>query len=285
MISRSSLLLLILASLIALPAAAAGRRVIFVDNRSAEEGSGMYAKPFKRLTTAQQASSFDDVIYVAEGSAPYDESITLKRGQVLVGSAYGLEALRADDKMELEAPVVAAMAGPGPTIRGTVPLTGSNILAGITVVTMGAAAVAASTTTGPLTIRNTYVHTAAHANGIVLSAVDYPVTIAGGALEATAQGNGIAVWGGTADVTFDGFNVTGDFGNAIDVRGRTRGAVVFRGRSTIKIADATQPAVTIGGSTGRVEFAVPLQITARAPGLSIQQSNVNVGAGSSWISA
>src|SRR5205823_3571920 len=41
---------------------------------------------------------------------------------------------------------------------------------------------------------------------------------------------------------------------------------------------------TIGGSTGRVEFAVPLQITARAPGLSIQQANVKVGAGSSWIS-
>src|ERR1051325_7180132 len=254
MTARSSRLLSIMLFLVALPASAAGRHVVFVDNRRAEDGSGTWEQPFKRLMTAQQYSSFDDVIYVAEGSAPYDESIALKPGQVLVGSAYGLEALRVDDKMELDAPVIAAMEGPGPTIRGTVTLTGRNIVAGVTVVTMGAAAVAASATTGPLSIRKTYVHTAAHVNGIVLSAVDYPVTVTGGSLDATAEGNGIAIWSGTADVTFDGFNIAGDFGNAIDIRGRMRVAVSFRGRSAIKIADATQPAVTIGGSVGRVDL-------------------------------
>jgi hypothetical protein len=284
MISRSSRLFFVLLSLFALTAAGAGRRVVFVDNGRTEQGNGNYDKPYNRLAIAERYSSFDDVIYVAEGSGPYDESITLKRGQILVGSAYGLEALRADDKLELDAPVVAAMQGPGPIIRGGVTLTGTNLVAGVTVVTMGAAAIAASATSGPLTIRNTYVRTTAHANGIVLSAVDYPVTVSGGSLDATAEGNGIAIWGGSGDVTFDGFNVAGNFGNAVDIRGRVRGAVVFRGRFAIKIADATQPAVTIAGNTGRVEFAVPLQITARAPGLTIAQSSVKVGAGWSWIS-
>ncbi|MEK6374808.1 MAG: right-handed parallel beta-helix repeat-containing protein [Acidobacteriota bacterium] len=285
MTGRLLLLLLILTSFLALPAAAAGRRVIFVDNSRDGEGDGSYERPFKRLSSAQTAGSYNggEVIYVAEGSAPYDESITLRRGQYFIGAAYGLETLRTDLRMELDAPIVAAVQGPGPTIRGTVTVAGDNLVAGFTVATAGPAAISASGAAGQVTIRNTYVRTSNRAMGIVLSGVDHPVTIAGGGLEATAEGNGIAIWGGNGEVTFDGFAVGGNFANAIDVRGRTRGAVTFRGRAAIKIADATQPAVTIANCAGRVEIAVPLQITARAPGLSITQSTAKISGGSSWI--
>ena len=77
------------------------------------------------------------MIYVAEGTVPYDESISLKRGQIWVGSAFGLEALRTDLQMELDAPVVAAMKGTGPVINGTVTLAGDNLVAGFTVATAG----------------------------------------------------------------------------------------------------------------------------------------------------
>src|SRR5213592_4470681 len=108
MISRPLRFLLILVPFLTVPAAAIGRHVVFVDNNRAEEGTGSFEKPFRRLVLAQQYSSRDDVIYVAEGSVPYDESIRLQRGQIWVGSAFGLEALRSD-QLELDAPVIAAM--------------------------------------------------------------------------------------------------------------------------------------------------------------------------------
>jgi len=282
MIARPLGFLLIFVSLLPMPAAANGRHVVFVDNSRTEEGTGSYEKPFRRLVLAQQYSSRDDVIYVAEGSAPYDESLSLKRGQIWVGSAFGLETLRSD-QLELDAPVIAAMKGTGPVINGTVTLAGDNLFAGFTVATAGPAAISATTIAGPITIRNTYVRTANRAQAIVLSSLDHPATITGGGIDATAEGNGIAIWSGTADVTFDGVSVAGNFGNAIDIRNHARGNITFKGRAAIRIADATQRAVTIAVNGGRIEFAVPLQITARSTGLSIAQSSVKIGGGSSWI--
>jgi len=96
--ARFALLVLFLCT----PAFAAGRRVIFVDASRSEEGAGTPEKPYRKLTQAQAFSAIGDVIYVAEGT--YDEGITLKKGQLLIGSAYGLEAVRVDLKTELNAP-------------------------------------------------------------------------------------------------------------------------------------------------------------------------------------
>src|SRR5690349_20584027 len=196
MLSRSTFSLLILATLVASPAAALGRHVVFVDNSRTEEGSGSFDKPFRFLSQATRYSARDEVIYVAEGIEPYTESVTLKRGQVLVGSAYGLEALRAGDQMELDTPAVVAATRTGPTISGSVTLAGDNILAGLTVVTGNAAAVSASAPAGPISIRNVYVRTAKRAQAVVLSAVDVPVTMTGGGIDGSDDGNGIVIWSG-----------------------------------------------------------------------------------------
>src|SRR5256885_5230836 len=50
-----------------------------------------------------------------------------------------------------------------------------------------------------------------------LSALEHAATIVGGGIAATNEGNGIAVYGGTADVTFDSVNVGGNFANAVDI--------------------------------------------------------------------
>ncbi len=175
-------------------------------------------------------------------------------------------------------------AGPGPTILGSVNLAGENLVAGCTIVTAAAAAISAAMPSGTIMIRDTYIRTSRRAMGISLSGTDLPVTIRGGGLDASAEGDGISIYGGRGDVTFEGFNVAGSFGSAIDIRGRTGGNVVFRGRAAIKIAGATQPAVSVSNcSGGRVEFAVPLQITARARGLFVSKAAAKIAGGSSWI--
>ena len=260
------------------PATAAAARVVFVDNSRPPGGDGSLQKP---MTSIAQAAAQGDVIFVAETPTPYIESVTLRRGQMLIGSAYGLDAIRG--LLGADAPAMPAAKGIGPTIQGSVILSGDNLVAGCTIVTASVAAISAESPAGPITIRNTYIRTARRAIAIVLSGLLRPASIEGGGIEAAAEGNGIAIYGGNANITFDGTSVAGYFGNAIDIGGRTGGVVMFRGRTAIKIADATQPAVTITACTGRVEFAVPLQITARAPGLRINQAPVKVGGGSSWI--
>ncbi len=129
MIARATRFTLVVLFLCA-PAFAAGRRVIFVDNSRSAEGAGTRDQPYRRLALAQSFSSIGDVIYVAEGS--YDEGITLKKGQLLIGAAYGLESIRVDLKIELDAPIVAAVQGPGPSIHGTITMVGDNVVAGLT---------------------------------------------------------------------------------------------------------------------------------------------------------
>src|SRR6266550_9100807 len=99
-------------------ASAAARRVIFVDNRRVS-GNGSYGSPFPTLAEAQQSSRMSDVLFVAETDRPYEENISLQKGQMLIGSAYGLDAVQTELNTTVDAPPRAAAQGTGPIIHGT----------------------------------------------------------------------------------------------------------------------------------------------------------------------
>src|SRR5689334_11457365 len=148
--------LAMLAGMLAAAAPAAARNVYFVDNARTAPGSGAPDAPFIKLSQAAAASHDGDIIYVAEGVAPYDDSITLKRGQLLIGAAYGLDAVAVDLKEAISAPPTPAVQGPGPTIHGGVWLMGDNVVAGCTIVAESGSAVGSSAPSGPISIRNTF---------------------------------------------------------------------------------------------------------------------------------
>src|SRR5689334_15083273 len=81
----------------------AGRPVVFVDSTRAG-GAGTYDQPFATLADAARSSGMGAIIYVAEAPTPYEGGIALSRGQMLIGSAYGLDALRAELKADFDAP-------------------------------------------------------------------------------------------------------------------------------------------------------------------------------------
>lgn len=278
MLVRSLAVLMILS---AASARAANQRVVFVDNRSAAGGgAGTLEQPF---ATINQAVRGAEIIFVAETEQPYRESVTLQRGQMLIGSAYGLDAVRSELHAEFDSPPTPAAQGPGPRIEGTITLAGDNVVAGVTLATAGPAALSAPMSAGALFILSTYIETSRGALGIAMSGTDFPVRFTGGGLQAMG-GGGIAMYGGRGDVTFDGFAIGGTFTTAIDIRNRGGGAVVFRGRAAIKIGDASQAAVTIAQCGGRVDVEVPLQIIGRARGLLIAQSTVKISGDSTRVS-
>ncbi len=274
--AKFALVLLLLSS----PAFA--RRVVFVDNSRADEGVGSYDRPFRRLATAQAASGLGDVIYVAEGNAPYNEDITLKKGQMLIGAAYGLEAVRVEMKIELDAPIVAAVQGPGPTIHGTITMTGDNVVAGLTSVADKAVGLVASTPDGALTIRNVWFRPSRDAFAIWLQETIGAVTISGGGMIAAEHGSGLALFGGSGNVSVEHFPISGDFGTAISLSGRSAGTIKFGKGSPIKIADATRDAIVVSRVVGNVVFDEPLSVvTHGGRGLVIDSSKkVTVAAGS-----
>ena len=268
--------------LLSAPAFAAGRRVIFVDGSRTEEGAGTRDRPFRKLAQAQASSAFGDVIYLAEGT--YDENITLKKGQLLIGSAFGLEAVRVELKMELEAPIVAAVQGPGPTIHGTITMTGDNVVAGLTSVAdrLTGAGLVASMPDGALTIRNVWFRPSHDAFAVALQETRGPITISGGGMIAADRGSGITIYGGSGNVSVEHFPISGDFGNVISLSGRRAGTIKFGKSSPIKVADASRDAVFISGVVGDVVFDEPLSIVAHGGrGLVIENSKkVKVAAGS-----
>ena len=268
--------------LLSMPLAAAGRHVVFVDNSRTEEGAGTYDHPFRKLASAQASSAIGDVIYVAEGSSPYDESITLKKSQMLIGAAYGLEAVRVDLKVELDAPIVAAVQGPGPAIRGTVSMTGDNVVAGITSVTDRAAGLVASAPEGPLTIRNVWFRPSRAGYAMALQETRGAVTVAGGGIIAAEGGSGITIYGGAGNVSFEHFPISGDFGSVIALSGRSAGTIKFGKSSPIKVSDAVRDAIVISRVVGDVVFDEPLSVvTHGGRGLVIENSKkVVVAAGS-----
>ncbi|HYU25780.1 MAG TPA: hypothetical protein VEO74_11290 [Thermoanaerobaculia bacterium] len=279
MIARATRFTLVVLFLCA-PAFAAGRRVIFVDNSRSAEGAGTRDQPYRRLALAQSFSSIGDVIYVAEGS--YDEGITLKKGQLLIGAAYGLESIRVDLKIELDAPIVAAVQGPGPSIHGTITMVGDNVVAGLTSVVEKTTGLVASMPEGSLTIRQVWFRPSRDGSAIALQETRGAVTVSGGGMIAADRGSGITIYGGSGNVSVEHFPISGEFGSVISLSGRSAGTIKFAKGSPIKIADAARDAIFISRVTGDVIFDEPISIvTHGGRGLVIESSkNVKVAAGS-----
>jgi len=285
MIVRAAKFALVLL-LVSIPVFAAGRHVVFVDNSRADEGAGTADRPFRRLASAQRSSAIGDVIYVAEGSEPYNEDIALKKGQMLIGAAYGLESVRVDMKIELDAPIVAAVQGPGPTIHGTITMTGDNVVAGLTSVADKAVGLVASNPEGALTIRNVWFRPSRDAFAIWLQETIGAVTISGGGMIAADRGSGIALYGGAGNVSVEHFPISGDFGSAISLSGRSAGTIKFGKGSPIKIADASRDAIVVSRVVGSVIFDEPISVvTHGGRGLVIDSSKKVVVAAGSKISA
>src|SRR5437588_3794376 len=117
---------------------------------------------------------------------------------MLIGSAFGLDALRTDLHVD---PGVAmpAMQGPGPAIHGTIGVSGDNVVAGCTLFAEGVAGISGIEAIGTLTIRNVYFKPTLAGFAIALQDQQGKVDIAGGSIEAADRGSGIAVVGGYGD--------------------------------------------------------------------------------------
>jgi len=228
--------LLVLVMLVALPAAA--RNVIVVDN-SRPGGAGTFERPFATLAEAQARSAPGDVIYIAEGNAPYEGSIGLRSGQQLIGAAAGLDE-----------PHVAAVQGPGPTIHGNVWMQGDNVVAGCTIVADRGTALSAGSPTGAIVIRDVFLRASQLA--LSLGGCAAPVTVERGGI----QGGGISIIGGNAAIDFDHVAIEAP----IAIGRRTAGAVRFRNGGKV------DGAVSIASNGGLVSFDVPL----RAQGFTVK---------------
>ncbi len=232
-------LTLILTLALTLPLHAA--HVVFVDNTAQPGGEGSVERP---LQSIEQGLRMAEVVYVAETPKPYAENIVLRKGQMLAGSAYGLDSLRVDRKVELDASM-PAREGAGPLFQGTISVNGDNLIAGMMIVPPPAnVGVMGLDADGFLELRNVRFRTNAGAFALYLQRQHGPVTILGGALEGS-DGNGITISGGEANVTFDRFSIGGVFRNAIRIGDRATGAVVFRNGSRIRIDDATDDAIAL----------------------------------------
>jgi len=253
----------------------AARNVIFVDNARAG-GAGTYERPFATLSEAAGKGVAGDVIYVAEGNAPYEGGIALKAGQQLIGAAEGLDV-----------PFIAAVQGPGPTIHGGVWMQGDNVVAGCTIVVETGSGIGAAFPTGPLAIRKTFIRASKQAFGMILRDCTSPVTIDGGGIVAAGAAGGVAIDGGSGDIVFDRFPIAGTFVSAIAVSNRSGGAVKFRNGSKIAVDDATKAAIVVESSQGIVAFDSPLRIaTHGARGFVVMRSHhVEVTGGGSRIAS
>lgn len=261
--ARSRLLLSILFCVAIASSAAAG--VIYVDNRAAS-GNGSLDTPFPTLGEAQRVSRTGDVIYVAVGSGEYRESLTLKRGQMLIGAAYGLDAARVEFNAAISAPSLPAVQGTGPLIRGGIYAAGGNVIAGCTLAPDSGPALAAFSPEGRLDVRAVFIQPARRAIGISLQASDAPVSIVGGSLISADYGSGIFIDGGRGDIAIDHFPVSGSFSTAVAIRGRRGGKISFGSAAPLRVDDASGDAVSIAGNEGTIAFDRPLRIATRSGG-------------------
>jgi hypothetical protein len=278
---RSAFVLLLLA----MAGAAAGASVAFVDNRAASGGIGSRERPF---ATINQGAQVGTIIYVAESDRPYEESVTLKKGQMLIGSAFGLDVLRAEMHVEFEGAGVPAMQGPGPSIRGTIAASGDNVIAGCTMLAEGLSAIVSGSAVGTLTIRNVYFKTSRGAFAIYLQAQQGNVNLSGGAIEATNAGSGIAIDGGYGDAVIDRVPISGEFNTAVRIQGRPSGTVTFRRGSKIHVRDAFNDAIVITGVErgAAVVFEDTIEVRGRRRGVLIDKSaKVVIGGASSLNTA
>src|ERR1700682_6297247 len=205
----------------ALPVLAA--RVVFVDNRHPPGGDGSVQSPYATIETG--VSSGAEVVYVAQTATPYVESVTLRKGLILVGSAYGLDALAAELKTSFGV-AAPAQVGTGPIIRGSISVMGDNVVAGCTVVAdRSNPGIVASAVDGRLAVRGVTFQTSQRSFAVILQAQHGPISIIGGGVVATADGSGELIAGGDGEVTIDRFPISGAFGTAVRIYDRTGGGV------------------------------------------------------------
>ena len=266
--------------LIAVPAVA--RTVVFVDNAKAG-GIGTYDRPYATLGEAQAVTHDGDVIYVAQGNAPYEGAITLKRGQMLIGAAFGLDAAAAEFHTQFDSPPVPAVQGPGPTIHGGVWLNGENVVAGCTIVVENGTGIGCSTPDATISLRKVFVRPARFAAGIALQSPG-AVSIIDGGVEGATSGAALTISGGNADITIERFPISGSYGTVLSIGGRDRGRVLFRNGSRLKIADASQDAIVLINCAAPVVFSDPLQVvTHGGRGLFARNSKLTISGGNSSI--
>lgn len=262
----------------------AAARVIFVDN-SRSGGNGTFELPFATIAEAQRTSATSDIIYVFDGNHPYEESVTLKRGQMLIGSAYGLDAARADFNATFSEPSQPASQGPGPLIHGGVYVAGDNVVAGFTIAPDVTVGITAYSPEGKIDIRKVWVRPGARGTGISIQSSDVAVSIDGGGMIGEG-GNGIFFDGGRGDIVVDHFPIRGSFATALAIRNRASGNVKFGSAAPLKIDDATRDAITLTDLQGTITFDAPLQIvTHGGRGLAALRARHVVIAGKSRIDA
>jgi len=275
---RSALVLIILAF-----AGAAGASVAFVDNRAPAGGDGSRERPFATIAQGVRSGT---IVYVAETDAPYNESVALQKGQMLIGSAFGLDALRTDLHVDSGVADVPAMKGPGPAIHGTISVSGDNVIAGCTLFAEGSSGIAGSGAIGTLTVRDVYIKSSRAGFGIYLQEQQGKVDIAGGSIEATQAGSGIGLDGGYGDVVIDRLPISGDFTTAVRIQNRRSGAVTFKRGSKVRVRDAFDDAVIIAAipRPSIVRFDDSMEVRGRRRGLVVSNVANLAIAGSSNLS-
>ncbi len=223
-------------------ATSASARVIFVDSVAVAPGQGTRQWPFATLASAASASGDGDVIYVADSGTPYTDSIVLKKGQILVGSAFGLDNVRSEFKVDtgIELP---AREGASPVIKGTISTSGNNIIAGCTIVAERIPGISGSGAFGTLTVRDVYFKTSLGGFAIFLLDQHGKVTITGGSVDATQQGGGLGFSGGEGGISANHCPVSGDFTTALRVSNRRLGPITFGRGTKFRVADASDDAI------------------------------------------
>lgn len=277
--SRAAFLLILLTLFAAAPASA---EVVFVDNRATPGGNGSHQWPY---TTIGQAARSGTIIYVAESNAPYVESVTLKKGQMLIGSAFGLDALRTELKVDTGIIDVPAVPGPGPAIHGSILVSGDNVIAGCTLFAEGLHAIAGNGAIGTLNVRNVYFKTSLASFAVYLQEQQGNVTISGGAIDAANRGSGIALNGGYGDVVIDRVPISGEFNTAVRIQGRRTGIVTFRRGSKLHVRDAFDDAIVVASIERgcAVVFEDTIEVRGRRRGLLIDKSAKVVIGGASTL--
>jgi hypothetical protein len=275
---RTAFVLIILA----FAGAAFGASVAFVDNRAPTGGNGSREQPFNTIATGVSSAS---IVYVTESDKPYNESVTLRKGQMLIGSAFGLDALRTDLHIETGVVGVPAMQGPGPAIHGTIETSGDNVIAGCTLFAEGVAGIGGIGAVGTLTIRNVYFKPTLAGFAIALQDQQGKVDIAGGSIEAANRGSGIVISGGYGEVIVDRFPIAGEFTAAVRIQGRRSGMIRFRRGSKLRVRDAFDDAIVIMNieRPAAVLFDDTIEVRGRRRGLVIDRAAKVVIGGTSSL--
>jgi len=264
-------------------AAVASASVTFVDNRATPGGNGSRQWPFITISQAVQNGS---VVYVAESPTPYIESVTLRKGQMLIGSAFGLDAARIEFHADIGTESIPAYQGPGPAIHGTIVTTGDNVIAGCTVFAAGLSGIVGSGAIGTLQVRNVYFKTSKAGFAISLQSQQGNVNISGGAIDAADRGSGIALDGGYGNVDIDRVPISGEFTSPIRIQARKSGTVTFRRGSKVRVQDAFDDAVVVAGieRPGAVIFEDTVEVRGRRRGLFVNNVARLIIGGASTLS-